>query len=185
MDEGTATDDVDPLGERRPITIDAQPWVDFTDPNEPDRPPGPLVRWLIDPASGNRVVHVKSWPGRNADPHWHLSDSMYVITAGEMVIEGEGTYRPGDIRWVRGGFAYGPEGCGPDGVEYLFISLGPYDKFHPDVYPPPLGRWDDPSTWVEGFTQHDRRRQIPEDPLRGTPAAVTPPRGTEARGAAR
>ena len=61
---------------------------------------------------------------------------------------------------------YGPEQCGPDGVEYLFISLGPYDKLDPDEFPPPLGRWDDPSTWVDGYPQVFRRTLLAEDPRR-------------------
>ena len=58
-----------PIGERRPIRIADIEWEDFTDPDEPDREPGPFVRWLVDPASGNRVMHVKSWAGRNAAAH--------------------------------------------------------------------------------------------------------------------
>jgi mannose-6-phosphate isomerase-like protein (cupin superfamily) len=156
-----------PLGERRPINIESRPWDDYSDPLEPGRAPGPLVRWLVDPASGNRVMHVKSWPGRTATPHWHLSDTVYIVTKGEFIVEGEDEpYREGDLRWVRGGFAYGPERCGPDGVEYLFISLGPYDKLEPDEFPPPRGRWDDPSTWKEGYPQVARRALLAEDPRR-------------------
>ena len=88
------------------------------------------------------------------------------MTKGEFIVEGEGSYREGDLRWVRGGFAYGPEQCGPDGVEYMFFSLGPYDKLDPDEFPPPLGRWDDPSTWVEGYPQVFRRTLLAEDPRR-------------------
>jgi hypothetical protein len=156
-----------PLGERRPITIDAVPWEDFTDPSEPDRPPGPFVRWLVDPASANRVMHVRSASREPAAPHWHLSDTVYLVTAGEFRVEGEpAPYRAGDLRWVRGGFAYGPESSGPDGCEYLFLSLGPYDKFDPDEFPPPLGRWDRPETWVEGYPQVARRSLLAEDPRR-------------------
>jgi len=156
-----------PLGERRPITIADIPWEDFSDPNEPDRPPGPLVRWLVDPASGNRVMHVHSAAGRKAEPHWHLSDTLYIVTEGEFLVEGEPLpYKKGDVRWVRGGFAYGPESSGPEGAEYLFISLGPYDKIHPDEHPPPLGRWDRPDTWVEGYPQVSRRTLLAEDPRR-------------------
>ncbi len=159
-----------PLGERRPITIADVAWEDFSDPNEPGRPAGPLVRWLVDPASGNRVMHVHSAAGRKAEPHWHLSDTLYIVTEGEFLVEGEPLpYRKGDLRWVRGGFAYGPESSGPDGAEYLFISLGPYDKIDPDEHAPPLGRWDRPETWVEGYPQLDRRTLIADDPRR--PAA--------------
>ena len=152
--------DDNPIGERRPIHIDDVEWESFTDPGEPGRSPGPWVRWLVDPASGNRVMHVRSDAGRKAAAHWHLSDTVYIVTKGEFIVEGEPTYRVGDLRWVRGGFAYGPEQSGPEGCEYLFISLGPYDKIDPDVRKPPLGRWDDPSTWVEGYPQVDRQRLL-------------------------
>ena len=51
-------------GERRAIHIDDVPWEDFTDPLEPERAIGPLVRYLVDPDSGNRVMHIRSWPER-------------------------------------------------------------------------------------------------------------------------
>ena len=86
------------------------------------------------------------------------------LRQGELHIRGEEPYKVGDIRWVRGGFAYGAETSGTEEVEYLFISLGPYDKFDPDEFPPPLGRWDDPSTWVEGYPQVHRRTLLAEDP---------------------
>ncbi len=149
-----------PIGERRPIRIDDVPWQEFSDPNQPGRPPGPWVRWLVDPASGNRIMHVRSKAGSVARPHWHLSDTVYIVTQGQFIVEGEEPYNEGDLRWVRGGFAYGPEQSGPEGCEYLFFSLGPYDKIDPDVRPPPLGRWDDPSTWVEGYPQVDRQRLV-------------------------
>jgi hypothetical protein len=155
--------------ERTPIHIEDEPWVDYTDPNEV-REPGPLVRWLLGLETGNRVMHIKSWPGRKAKPHWHLSDTIYFVTKGELLIDGEEPYHAGDMRWVRGGFAYGSESCGPDGVEYLFFSLGPYDKIDPDEFPPPLGRWDDPSTWVEDeMPQAARRAMLDYDPLRDGP----------------
>jgi hypothetical protein len=152
--------------ERQPIRVEDVPWDMFSDPDDPGRPEGPWVRWLVDPASGNRVVQVKSWPGRDPDPHWHLSDTLYIVTKGELHIGGEPPYKVGDIRWVRGGFAYGPERAGTEECEYIFISLGPYDKFDPDEFPPPLGRWDDPSTWVEGYPQVHRRTVLAHDPRR-------------------
>ena len=59
------------------------------------------------------------------------------------MIEGEGSYVAGQVRWVRGGFAYGAEGAGPEGCEFYYFSLGPYGQFDPDRDPPPLGRWDE------------------------------------------
>ena len=152
--------------ERQRITIEDVPWEMFSDPADPGRGEGPWVRWLVDPASGNRVVHIKSWPGRDPAPHWHLSDTLYIVTKGVLHIGGEEPYHAGDIRWVRGGFAYGPEKAGSDEVEYIFVSMGPYDKLDPDEFPPPLGRWDDPSTWVDGYPQAQRHRAFPFDPRR-------------------
>ena len=149
-----------PIGERRPIRIENVAWQEFSDPSEAGRPPGPWVRWLVDPESGNRVMHVRSEAGRKAKAHWHLSDTVYIVTQGEFLVEGEAPYHAGDLRWVRGGFAYGPEQSGPEGCEYLFFSLGPYDKLDPDEHPPPLGRWDDPASWVEGYPQVERQRLI-------------------------
>jgi len=163
------------IGERRAIHIDDVPWEDFADPFDLGRGVGPLVRYLVDPDSGNRVMHIRSWPERGqAAAHWHLSDTVYIVTKGEFIVEGEGSYREGDLRWVRGGFAYGPEQSGPDGVEYMFFSLGPYDKLDPDEFPPPLGRWDNPSTWIEGYPQVFRRTLLAEDPRRDAPPREEP-----------
>jgi hypothetical protein len=152
-----------PLGERQPICIEAVAWERYRDPVAPDDPGGPWVRWLVDPASGNRVMQVRSAPDSWAAGHWHLSDTVYIVTKGELIVEGERPYRAGDLRWVRGGFAYGPERSGPEGCEYLFFSLGPYDKIDPDVVAPPLGRWDDPSTWSEGYPQLERHERLREE----------------------
>ena len=149
-----------PLGERRPIHIEDIEWQRYRDPLASDDRSGPWVRWLVDPASGNRVMQVRSAPNSWAPAHWHLSDTVYIVTQGELIVEGEPPYRTGDLRWVRGGFAYGPERSGPEGCEYLFFSLGPYDKLDPDVARPPLGRWDDPSTWIEGYPQVERHQHL-------------------------
>jgi len=129
----------------------------------PENPGGHWVRWLVDPASGNRVMQVRSTPNSWAPAHWHLSDTVNIVTQGESIVEGDPPHRAGDLRWVRGGFAYGPERSGPEVCEYLFFSLGPYDKLDPDVAAPPLGRWDDPSTWIEGYPQVERHRRLRED----------------------
>jgi len=151
-----------PLGERHPIHIEGVAWERYRDPLAPEGAGGPWVRWLVDPASGNRVMHVRSEPNSSAPAHWHLSDTVYVVTRGELLVDGEPPYRAGDLRWVRGGFAYGPERSGPEGCEYLFFSLGPYAKIDPDVEPPPLGRWDDPTTWAAGYPQRERERRLRE-----------------------
>jgi redox-sensitive bicupin YhaK (pirin superfamily) len=41
-----------------------------------------------------------------------------------MRIGNEGSFRPGDIRWVKAGHAYGPEEAGEEGVQFHLFSLG-------------------------------------------------------------
>jgi len=129
------------LPERQPIEVDALPWEEFRD-GDGNRL-GVMLKWVIDPALGKNCMLLRLPPNHRAKAHWHLSDALYVVTEGELVIEGEPPIPAGHVRWVRGGFAYGPEGAGPEGCEFLFLSLGPYGQFDPDVDPPPLGRWDD------------------------------------------
>lgn len=52
-------------------------------------------------------------------------------------------YEPGDVRWVKGGTAYGSESAGPDGCEFYIVSLGPFDVCDPETNPPPNGHWSD------------------------------------------
>ena len=73
---------------------------------------------------GPWVMQVRHGPNYVEAQHWHEADTVYVFTDGEMVVDGEGTYRPGDVRWVRAGTYYGPETAGPDGCEFLLISYG-------------------------------------------------------------
>jgi quercetin dioxygenase-like cupin family protein len=63
-------------------------------------------------------------PGTLVTQHSHTSDTLYVFKAGEFTIEGEGTFRAGDVRFVRGGHAYGPEWAGDEGATLLIISVG-------------------------------------------------------------
>ena len=71
--------------------------------------------------------------------HWHPADTVYVIRRGQFIVEGEGTYEVGDLRWVKAGTAYGPEGAGPDGCEVLLIGKGdfPLPTYDPSIDPPP------------------------------------------------
>jgi hypothetical protein len=135
---------VDPLKPNTVITIDDLPWVGYQAEGQDEPKADVFTKTLIDPASGNFCMVVRIEAGDGGPPHWHKSDTVYLVRRGELTVPGEGTFREGDIRWVRGGFAYGGEIPGPDGVEFIFISLGPYGWFNPDEYPPPLGRWDDP-----------------------------------------
>ena len=58
--------------------------------------------------------------------HSHPTDTVYVIRRGEFIVEGEGTYVEGDIRWVKSGTPYGPEAAGPDGCEVMLIGAGKF-----------------------------------------------------------
>jgi hypothetical protein len=74
--------------------------------------------------TGPWALHVRFEPECGDPPHWHTSDTIYVITAGEMSFGDEGVYGVGDVRWVRAGTFYGPELAGKDGCEFLLISSG-------------------------------------------------------------
>jgi hypothetical protein len=130
------------LPERTGVDVDALPWEEFVD--GAGRRLGVRYKWIVDPARGRNCMLLHLPPNHRAAPHWHTSDTVYLVTGGEFVVEGEGSFFPGQVRWVRGGFAYGAEGAGPEGCEFYFFSLGPYGQHDPDVEPPPLGRWDDP-----------------------------------------
>lgn len=71
--------------------------------------------------------------------HWHPADTLYVIRRGQFIVEGEGTYEVGDIRWVKAGTAYGPESAGPDGCDVMLVAAGsfPLPTYDPDVTPAP------------------------------------------------
>ena len=129
------------LPERTGVDVDDLPWESFIDANGDDL--GVRMKWIIDPVRASNCMLLHLPPRHRAAPHWHTSDTVYLVTKGEFVIEGEGSFFPGQIRWVRGGFAYGAEGAGSDGCEFFFFSLGPYGQHDPEREPPPLGRWDD------------------------------------------
>lgn len=131
-----------PLQPRTVISFDDLPWVGYQGPGEDEPTPYIFTKTLIDPASGNFCMVVRLEPDAPGPTHWHPSDTIYIPIRGELHIPGEGVYGVGDIRWVKGGYAYGGEFPGPDGVEFIFISMGPYGFFDPDVDEPPLGRWD-------------------------------------------
>ncbi len=68
------------------------------------------------------VMMVEDPPLKTRPRHYHHGDVLYVYTKGEHHIEGEGTYRAGDLRWTRAGHAYGPETTGPEGGAWWIIS---------------------------------------------------------------
>ena len=66
-------------------------------------------------------------PNATLGVHSHPCDTLYIIQSGEFIVEGEKTYRPGDLRWVRAGVAYGPERSGDEGAVVLIVSTnGPF-----------------------------------------------------------
>ncbi len=107
-----------------------------------------------DPASGASAITLKPLTGAACDltvltftfppnyvgkVHWHPTDTVYVIRRGQFIVEGEGIFEVGDIRWVKAGTPYGPEAAGPDGCEVMLIGAGafPLPTFDPTVDPPP------------------------------------------------
>ena len=74
-------------------------------------------------AANRRSAKSTFPPNGRLDVHSHPNDTLYVIRSGEFHIEGEGVFRPGDVRWVRGGLTYGPEWAGPEGAVLLIVAL--------------------------------------------------------------
>ena len=74
-----------------------------------------------------------------ASDHWHAHNTLYFIMEGEMEFgPDEPLYKKGDIRVVKGGYSYGPEKPGKDGVKFILISNGgPVDLNWSDISPPP------------------------------------------------
>lgn len=58
--------------------------------------------------------------------HSHPEDTVYLVRRGEFIVDGEGTYLPGDMRWVKAGTMYGPERAGAEGCEVILITSGPF-----------------------------------------------------------
>jgi quercetin dioxygenase-like cupin family protein len=77
-----------------------------------------LRRISTDPA----IREVSFPPNARLGVHSHPCDTLYIIQSGEFIVDGEGTYRPGELRWVRGGATYGPERAGPEGTVLLIVS---------------------------------------------------------------
>lgn len=95
-------------------------WEMFHDPN--DRPTSPVRN--LTPQNGPNLLEVQFPPNFYAGDHWHPYDTVYIMTKGEMKVGGEGSYGPGDIRWVKAGHVYGPEEAGPEGCEFFILGLG-------------------------------------------------------------
>lgn len=98
------------------------------------------VSLIPDPTTESRkIFHFDQAQGQNGRPfvfmvedpsnktrarHHHHEDVLYVYVKGEHHIDGEGTYRAGDLRWTRAGHVYGPETTGPDGAAWWVVSYG-------------------------------------------------------------
>ena len=94
-------------------------WETFHDPHGRPTTPTRVLR-----ASGPFLIEADFPAHFHAGLHWHPHDTIYLITRGEMKIGDEGSFRPGDIRWVKAGHAYGPEEAGDEGVQFHLFSLG-------------------------------------------------------------
>ena len=58
--------------------------------------------------------------------HSHPEDTVYIVRRGQFIVDGEGTFEVGDMRWVKAGTSYGPERAGPDGCEVILITKGSF-----------------------------------------------------------
>ena len=71
-----------------------------------------MVRTLI---TGDEYIWEASLrPNYVAESHWHPYDIVQIFLEGEFTAEGEGSFYPGDVRWVKAG-ASTIEGAGKDG----------------------------------------------------------------------
>jgi len=70
--------------------------------------------------------------------HSHPHDTVYIVRRGQFIVDGEGAFEVGDMRWVKAGTPYGPERAGPDGCEVILITWG--------SFPPENGDPDNPPT---------------------------------------
>lgn len=117
--------------------LDELDWAMFDDPA--GRPTTPVQ---VVAAEGPDILRTKFPADFVAGEHWHDFDTIYFILDGSMEFgPQEPMYEKGDIRWVRGGHAYGPEKPGPDGVDFLLVSVGGAVALHwSDLEPAPHGR---------------------------------------------
>jgi hypothetical protein len=108
--------------------------VEDTEWQTPDGFPGVGMKFLGESLEAGPYVLLVRHPPNYIEPkHWHEADTVYIFTAGEMRVEDEESYRPGDVRWVRAGTYYGPETAGPDGCEFYLIGAGGNPVMHFEV----------------------------------------------------
>lgn len=124
--------------------------------------------WLVHPDAFGQagvpfIIQVTDPPDTTRPRHHHHGDVCYLYVRGEHHIEGEGTYRAGDIRWTRAGHVYGPETTGPEGGTWWIISTSnPIPLEDTPTTTPPRG--DEPSALSPGT----ERAGIPRVDARAT-----------------
>lgn len=113
------------------------PFLDF--PDVAGRETQPVQLLFTD---GPFALRTRFKPSFSAGEHWHDFDTVYFVREGGMQFgPQEPWYSAGDIRWVRGGHAYGPEQPGPAGVDFVLVSLGgPVSLHWADLEAAPRGR---------------------------------------------
>ena len=140
-------------------------WETFHDPHGRPTTPTRLLR-----ASEPFLIEADFPANFYAGLHWHPHDTIYLVTQGEMRIGDEGSFRPGDIRWVKAGHAYGPEEAGEEGVRFHLFSLGGDIGLNwADLY-------DVPDALIERLSQFEQptgRRCVADMPL-ASPADALP-----------
>ena len=117
------------------ILGEGRPFEDYPDPN--DRPTQPVQVLSEGPVS---VLRTRFVPEFCAAEHWHDFDTWYFILSGSMRFGEEGVYVAKDVRQVEGGYSYGPEDPGPEGVDFILVSVGGPIALHwTDLEPSPKG----------------------------------------------
>jgi len=125
-------DDGGSLGPQRVIHIDDAVPAITTDGSTPAIALRPLVSDECD-----YVVMTFEFPPHYAGiVHSHPNDTVYIVRRGQFIVDGEGTFEVGDMRWVAAGTPYGPERAGPDGCEVILITAGSFPPENGPVIPP-------------------------------------------------
>ena len=139
-------------------------WETFHDPHGRPTTPTRILR------SSEPFLIEADFPAHfHAGLHWHPHDTIYVITRGEMRIGNEGSFRPGDIRWVKAGHSYGPEEAGDEGVQFHLFSLGGDIGLNwADLYEVPEAL----NERLSQFQQPVGRRRVDEMPVVGPSDAL-------------
>jgi hypothetical protein len=110
------------LGPRRVIHIDDAVPAVTTDGSTPKIALRPLVTDECD-----MMLMTFEFPPHYAGVvHSHPEDTVYIVRRGQFIVDGEGTFEVGDMRWVKAGTSYGPERAGADGCEVILITKGDF-----------------------------------------------------------